>query len=253
MSSLRKRSAYQIIKNQIDEIAKTNDLYKNVRVSESSLRLEVLIDPTTKTYNFPVLVNDNNGVSQPEEIRLAIQDLFVITEFAIFLGCKDDFINPKSGKILMTSSQWQNFPPGLALDELYNGKLSLSINNDVYLYKYDLKRFHRFTKTQFTEFGDPSTLPAAPPFYAVNNLATQQDIDYKYDGMEIVDPLITLSGAKKNSISIDIPKALPLAPGGFPMDLFISAQDGTTRGLDYKTIVFLCRGVLCQNLSTFQM
>lgn len=247
MELLQKRANYAKISGILAKLKHSNPLYKDARVSESTLRLELDIVQTSTTYTFNVLENEGLKVF-PEEIRLAIQDLFVIEEFALAFGMKDNIIDPNGGEFLLSSSNFNSLGAAIAYNELANGKLNLEVNNVVYMYNYDVLRFNKYGRSQYVDYA----LPLVNPPYSNNFISQQPSVDFSKDTLETCDPMITLSGAKKNSIvlSLNNPLLSPLL--GQNMPFYYTDANLTVRQYTIQRIVLIMRGLLLQNCSNFQ-
>jgi hypothetical protein len=195
---------------------------KEAVLSQSYLRLEQQIVSTTSTYTFPVLLNENNSggsSTRPTEQRLNMQDAFYATGMEMYIS-----------KVATTSStvmQLDTYPnptvypangalgsTGNTLLNLYNGKMTVGINNRTIIPAFDLMRFMQIPQTQQT--GAYATTPLT-----------------QFDGtaVDFVEPNVVFIGSKKNVIQINMPGA-------------ISTLEATP-----VYIVLLFRGILAQNVT----
>ena len=138
---------------------------------------------------------------QPDEIRLNINDEFIVTDLGVYLYGSWE-ARTSAGAKIATGTQLLTYAPieldGTALlsKNLYAGQLKIAVNNIVYLEKWDTRKHELVTRTQFA-----SAL-------AGTNVSTMASNDFSSDGMSAFSPLLTLSGAKKNDISIRLPQSI---------------------------------------------
>lgn len=182
-------------------------------LTQSSLRLEQAANIATTQYRFPVLNNDSNGGNTQfnTEQRLVLQDAFVISEMGLFLALPASAVDATF--ILYTYPSPIIFPLGKAtLGVVYNGNISISVNNQIILPNWDTMRYRVVPETQDTANATPSI----------------DQFDGNEQGFYPVEPNIILSGSKNNVIQLNLPAA-------------ISAIDANTR------LVLVMRGVRAQN------
>ena len=218
-------------------IAKYRALGKgNVRLTQSSLFLTKDINSQTGTYNFDVLETQTQTL-QPDEIRLNINDEFIITSLGMYLVAEVSY-QPleqpiKTATKLLTYAPFENKANVIGVQDFYAGQLQISVNNIVYLDKYDVRKHEFVPRTQFANFLTP-------------NGATLPSNDYSKNAMFPMEPLLTLSGAKKNQITLTLPKAISAQSWSFGTD------DGTSVIVDITRVGILMRGLNAQNGSVFQ-
>jgi len=182
-------------------------------LTQSSLRLEQAANIATTQYRFPVLNNDSNGGNTQfnTEQRLVLQDAFVISEMGLFLALPASAVDATF--ILYTYPSPIIFPLGKAtLGVVYNGNISISVNNQIILPNWDTMRYRVVPETQDTANATPS----------IDQFSGNEQ------GLYPVEPNIILSGSKNNIVQLNLPAA-------------ISAIDANTR------LVLLMRGVRAQN------
>ena len=208
----------------------------NVRLTQSTLTLIQDISSTKTQYSFPVLENDNATGIKPEEIRLNQNDEFIVTSVGVYLLGKAtaDGI-PYGGYVYATHVPTYQLSTSNVAQPLYDGYLRIGINNINYLDKFDLRKFENVERTQWNNRGATSL-----------NSATLPSTELKSDNMFEISPNITLSGAKKNEISIILPTAI----NTYLLSLVNNANI-TSRFLFYS-IGLEFRGMLAQNGAVFQ-
>lgn len=208
---------------------------KNVRLTQSSLFLTRNIDPTSANYVFDVLDSQNTGL-QPDEVRLNINDEFIVTHMGLYLyGTIGNAIPVVvSAPILLTTAPTEVNGSSLDLDNLYAGNLKIGVNNIIYVEKWDTRKHQVRQRTQFANF-----IAGVP-------VATLPSTNFEDDGMICMEPMITLSGSKKNEISLALAKA-------FAGKLFtFVGQDGVSSVIQISRIACRMYGLNAQNASKFQ-
>ena len=183
------RVNYNVIAQKYRNVGKGN-----VRLTQSSLFLTKPINPNVTTYNFDVLETQTASL-QADEIRLNLNDEFIITQIGMYLVGN---INGSPGRILLTTPPYElNTTSADKLSDFYAGAFKIAINNIVYMEKWDTSKHQVTGTTQFQSF---QVGVAVAPTFAEKNLAK--------DGMYGVEPMITLSGAKKNDLVLQLPAAI---------------------------------------------
>ena len=194
-------------------------------LSQSYLRLEAVASTSVTNYQFGVLVNDApQGRSQrATENRLNLQDAFYCSQIQVFTGLATSATD--------TAFSLDSFPSPFkyttagaadALNNLYNGYLSLTVNNRVITPSWDILRHLDVPQTQQTN---------ATPGTGVN-------VD-QFSGLlsasATVEPNFVLIGSKNNNLTINLPGAI-----------------GTLQAGATTIIAIVMRGVLAQNVTPVQ-
>jgi hypothetical protein len=240
--AVSKRMDFSLIKGKYNKIGKGN-----VRLTQSSLFLTQAIDPTKSTYDFDVLENQTQSLTS-DQIRLNLNDEFVITDLGVYLYGSYNTYNAETGvftelgKQLFTyvpyelglENSWASPKYNIALKNVYAGTLKIAVNNIVYLEKFDTRESEVITQTQFANH-DAGISDSTSP----NN-------NFGEDGMVKFSPMITLSGAKKNDITVRLPSAVTEGVWKWTLD--------TDEVIYVKIdkIAVRCFGLLAQNGATFQ-
>lgn len=189
-------------------------------LSQSYLRLERVASQNVTNYQFGVLVNDQPGGSQirPCEQRLNLQDSFFVSSIQLFvynstnLNDTDNvFKTYPNPRVFSTAGAAQ------ALYQLYNGVLSLTVNNRVITPNWDLSR-HLVV---------PQTQQNVTPVATTINLDQFEGSNY---GEYACEPNWVLIGSKNNNLTINLPNAI-----------------GTLQASSTTVITIMLRGVLAQN------
>lgn len=186
----------------------------NAILSQSYLRFENFLSTTKTSYDFGVLNNQTiSGQAQaPTEQRLNLQDAFYISEIMVYIGKASS--NTDSSYKLQTYPSPTVFTTGASsLYTLYNGILSLTVNNRQIVPNSDLTKFLQIPQTQATG--------------AANSPVDQFDGNFGV----VVEPNLVLIGQKNSLFNVTIPSAF-------------TTLDANTK------IIILVRGVLAQNVTT---
>lgn len=232
--SLQIRNSYRVIKKKYDKIGKGN-----VRLTQSSLILMILIDATKDTYKFPVLESDNQTATFPEEIRLNINDEFVSYEVGFYIVAQtslEGVADIEEGIQYWTYAPMELSAVFVGLQRTWNSLLQILVNKISRLEKWDLKKHNFVPRTQFqnTSAGIPT--------------ATQPSLAYREDGMFPMQPMVTLSGAKKNDIVITLSGG-SVAPSGV---VTWTPPVGGVINYNVTKLAMIFRGMLAQNGAKFQ-
>jgi hypothetical protein len=214
-----------------------------VRLTQSSLILAQAIDPKKSDYKFPVLTTDNAVAPLPFEIRLDINDEFISYDLGYYLVADKVVARDASPAIVSQPAGHFFFP--YAPDELnasmalledgWLGTLDILVNKISRLTKWDLKKHNFIPRTQFRS--NSVALPGA----------TQPSLDYSDHGTFPMQPMLTLSGAKKNDILISLVTAIPNTSTGT-----WTLPDTGTVIFNVKYLSLIFRGMLAQNAAKFQ-
>jgi len=210
---------------------------KGVRLTESSLFLTQAIDANKTTYTFDVLDSQNTGL-QPDEIRLNINDEFIATHMGVFLYGKATLTpvvaNSPTAPALFSYAPIEANAQAIQLDGLYAGKMKIGVNNIIYVEKWDTRKCRQVQRTQFASF-----IAGVP----VCTIPSQEN---DMDGMIALEPMVTLSGAKKNEITLEMPKAITIS------NFLFTSQSGGVLNFDIDRIAVKFFGLNAQNASVFQ-
>ena len=213
----------------------------NVRLTQSSLFLTKPINATQTTYTFDVL-ETQTATLQADEVRLNLNDEFLITTMGFYLVAEKylDGNTPTGVKRLLTYAPFQlDGTEAAKVQNLYAGAFKIAINNIIYLEKWDTRKHEFVPRTQ-----DQNAYASGSGTQAVNSLINSNE--FSKNGMFPVEPMIGLSGAKKNDLTLQLPTAI--APATF------SFTDDSTKTDIWivNRVGILCRGLNAQNGASFQ-
>lgn len=190
-------------------------------LSQSFLRLEVVAATSKTNYQFGVLVNDAPQGNQPRanETRLNLQDAFYVGSVGIYTAL--------ASSATATDYTYDTYPNRFkyvtagaadALNNYYQGVLSLTVNNRVITPSWSVMRHLNVPQTQQT-----------------NALAAGIPLD-QFDGAEYAqyacEPNWVLIGSKNNQLQIQLPGAI-----------------GTLTAAKTTILAIELRGVLAQNVT----
>jgi len=190
-------------------------------LSQSLLRLEIVASESKTNYQWGVLVNDQNqGNSQRiTETRLQLQDAFYVSEVQFLLGLADD---PRSTDFPLysfpTPTAFTTAGAAKALNNLYNGNLSLTVNNRVITPNWDMLRHY-----------------VAPFFQSQDFAVTANEFDGSKTSAYATEPNWVLIGSKNSQLNLNLPNSI-----------------GTLEAGKTTVLTLILRGVLAQNVTVVQ-
>ena len=188
-------------------------------LSQSYLRFEANLNSNVTTFTFDVLVNENLNPNFSTSQKLNLQDAFITSSIGVFIGIPASPAT-NEGRVKLYSYPDETVftaATATALQSLYSGFLSLTVNQRVVVPSWDLYRHYN---APITQNGSPVNIAAGSLLDNSTNFAK--------DGFYDVEPNMVFVGSKKNQLQITIPQAL----SAFPTD---------------SRVVVICRGLLSQN------
>jgi len=180
-------------------------------LSQSYLRSEVVLNNSNNTFQFPILTNENNNVgtgARPTEFRLNLQDVFYVGGWMLYTS--------KVATLTSTNMLLDTFPnvntytacataggafPASSLYTLYNGKLTLTVNERTLITGYPTSNFLQVPQTQLTGVTGSATVAAPISQFDGTALAFQE-------------PNPVLIGSKKNRLNLVLPSNIASAEAG---------------------------------------
>ena len=189
-------------------------------LSQSYIRSEVAMSTSTTSYHVPVLINDTqNGSSFATENRLNLQDAFVVSSIGIFVSAPAASTTTAFPYYTYPNAQvFTTAGAATALYNLYNGSLSISVNNRTIVPSWNIYKHLYVPQTQ-----------------QATSTGTNTAIDQN-DGSEFgyypVEPNVVLVGSKNNQISLNLPAAI-----------------GTLQASTAPRIIVQFLGILAQNVT----
>jgi hypothetical protein len=164
-------------------------------LSQSYIRTEVAMSTSTTSYSFPILVNSTGSTTSFATTNLlALQDAFVVSKIGLFVSIPA--ASTTTAFPLYTypnASAFTTSGAAAALYNLYNGKLSITINNRQVVPSWDLYKHLYVPQTQQG---------------AASTATTIDQNDASEFGYYPVEPNIVLVGSKNNVVTIELPGAI---------------------------------------------
>jgi hypothetical protein len=156
-------------------------------LSQSYIRSEILISATQTLYQFPILQNDNISPTYNTMQLLALQDAFYCSEIAILFAAPSS--STDTSFPLVSYPNATQFPAGAAdaLNNFYNGRISITINNRQIVPSLDVSRFYDAAVTQ-----QPAVANSVDQFSGKNS------------GKYPCEPGIVFVGSKQNVVQLAI-------------------------------------------------
>lgn len=189
-------------------------------LSQSYIRSEVAMSTSTTSYQIPILVNSTGAnTNYATNQLLQLQDAFVVSSIGVFVAIPA--ASTTTAFPLYTypnASAFTTSGAATALYNLYNGKLSVVVNNRQIVPAMDLYRYLYVPQTQQGAAATATTID--------QNDATEF-------GYYPVEPNIVLVGSKNNVITLDLPGAISTLQAGVA-----------------PRIVVIMRGILAQNATS---
>jgi hypothetical protein len=195
--------------------------------TQGYIRSEMAMSTSLTQYQVPILVNaqqQNGSVARILSNPLQLQDLFYVSE--LFIGWTVAAGTDATGKLYTypNATAAGSSAIATALQALYNGKFTLSMNNRNIVPGWDVNRHWVTGQTQQnTNFNVAS--PTSPAQFAIDEL------NFSEDGFFPVEPGWVLNGAANIQAAIQLAGAISTIP---------------TNG----AIVVIFRGITIQNATT---
>lgn len=188
-------------------------------LSQSYIRSEVAMSTSTTSYQIPILTNSTGANTNfATNQLLQLQDAFVVASIGVFVSIPA--ASTTTAFPLYTypnASAFTTSGAAAALYNLYNGKLSVVVNNRQIVPAWDLYRHLYVPQTQQGAAATATTID--------ENDATEF-------GYYPVEPNIVLVGSKNNVISLELPGAISVLQASVA-----------------PRIVVIMRGILAQNVT----
>jgi len=192
---------------------------ESAKLTQSFLRMEVIVNSTTTNYQLGVINGDMvNGKPQRQtERRLNQQDVFFVSSLQVLIGVASsetatnfDLVSWNSPLVFTTTNA------DTALNNFYNGIINLTVNGNVIAPAWDLLKHKNVPQTQLTG--------------ATNS--PKDERHYKEAAVCAVEPNWVLQGNQNNLLTIQLPGAID-----------------TLQASATTVIAVIARGVLAQNVT----
>lgn len=211
------------------------------RLTESDL---VLIQPITAAgqnlFTYPVL--DNQGTPLPEEIRLNQNDEFTACEVGIFLyGTNTQAVAGGVSHQTWTYAPIQLSQVFVTVEDFWLGNFSISVNKVTWVENWNVRKHYASCMPQHVtqNYGTATTGAEAAKIAAQEGNAT---------GFVEMTPTVSLSGAKKYTVQIDLPYAI----NSTTSVATFTDQQLTANTMAINASKLEIRGFLAQNAAQFQ-
>jgi len=190
-------------------------------LTQSYVRSEVAMSATAATYQLPIVTNSSLPTFNTAR-PVQLQDVHVVSELGIFVAAPSS--STDTAYQLYTYPNRTVFGSATALNTLYNGQFTLTVNNQAVVPAIDIYRSYFVPQQQQnTNFNVAS--PTSPAAFAID-----QNDGNSY-GFTAIEPNILLNGAANIQAQLVLPSA-------------ISAVTANSR------IVVIFRTILCQNVTS---
>jgi hypothetical protein len=220
-SQIGQRLAFQ---NASNAVKRAGQSPANAVLSQSYLRLETGLVAGNTQYKFDILVNENTQTTNYNtQLKLNLQDSFIVSQIGFFLAAPSSTTD--ASYRLLTYPNKTAFGTPTALNTLYNGFMSLTINQRTIIPNWDLYKHLDVPQTQQNMVTATFATTAGAGLLAddMNNAG-----DF---GFFPCEPNIVLVGSKKNDLTVTLPAGL-------------SAVTANSR------LVCIFRGILAQNTTS---
>jgi len=207
----------------------------NEIATQGYLRLAANVQTGAALNSITWNVLSNQGTVRATEVRLDITDMFTVTHWGLYL-VKSGTTTTSTDAELATTHLFTNPNPltfigageSANLMNVYNGFMSVTVDRNKIIDKYDAMRYYRVGTAQK---GVNQAAIAAPPAGTSNSYVDDSWDNVSY-GMANCDPNVTLNGVGDNNITLTLPSAANLS--------------GTT---STNFVFLIMRGIRWQNAS----
>lgn len=190
---------------------------RNYKLTQSYLRVEQPLSINKSNYLFPIMINQAAPQIYNTEQRLNLQDSFVTSEVQFYIALPTSAVDTKYKRLTYVSPSFFATPEAAAsMQAVYQGWLTISVNNNVLVTAWDLDRHQLAPRTQQT-----ADAGAGSPV---------DEYDGKGYGYYPMEPNIVFVGSKNNVVQIQLPDGLDAVPANSRIGLQfrgILAQNST--------------------------
>jgi hypothetical protein len=221
-SQIGQRLAFQ---NASNAVKRAGQSPANAVLSQSYLRLETGLVAGNTQYKFDVLVNENTqSTNFNTQLKLNLQDSFIVSQIGFFV-CAPASATDASYRLLTYPNKTAFTTNATALNTLYNGYMSLTINQRTIIPNWDLYKHLDVPTTQQNMVTGTFASTAGAGL-----LAEDQNNAGDF-GFFPCEPNIVLVGSKKNDLTVTIPSGLATVTAN-------------------SRLVCIFRGILAQNTTS---
>lgn len=224
-SQIGQRLAFQ---NASNAVKRAGQSPANAVLSQSFLRLETGLVAGNTQYKFDILVNENTQTTNYNtQLKLNLQDSFIVSQIGFFLASPGASATNTDFRLLTypNKSVFTTAGSATACNSIYNGYMSLTINQRTIIPNWDLYKHLDVPQTQ--QAGTFNGVLAGSAQYPEdqNNAGDM--------GFFPCEPNIVLVGSKKNDLTVTLPSGIPAG-----------AVQANSR------LVCIFRGILAQNTTS---
>ncbi len=224
-SQIGQRLAFQ---NASNAVKRAGQSPANAVLSQSYLRLETGLVAGNTQYKFDILVNENTQTTNfNTQLKLNLQDSFIVSQIGFFLATPSS--NTATNYRLLTypnKTAFNTAGSAAACNSIYNGYMSLTINQRTIIPNWDLYKHLDVPTTQQNMI--TGSFIASP----LGTLADDENNASDF-GFFPCEPNIVLVGSKKNDLTVTLPSGIPA--GAVHPD---------------SRLVCIFRGILAQNTTS---
>jgi len=190
-------------------------------LTQSYVRSEVAISASVTNYRLPIVVTDNSSTIFNTERRVNLQDVHVVSSLFIGLAAPTSSTDAAFRVLSYPSTETNEFTTAQAdaALALYNGFLSIQVNNQNVLPAYDILRSYYVPQTQGGVGVTAQTVFPVDQWDASDN------------GFYPIEPNLLLNGGANIVASIVLPAAIATVKAN-------------------SRIVAIFRSILCQNVTS---
>lgn len=195
-------NANRALYNALIEQKNQGKFAKDAIITMSYLRFETVLT-SSQNVIFNVLSNQGNGVQRSTEKRLNTPDAFIVSDFGFMIKKVTATTTDAQAKLfsypepsVFTGTEAKN------LENLWNGYLTVKIDQTTWIDSLDMKRFYNVGQAQ---------QGLAVSANATANLYQNSEWSHSSWGFDGLEPAIRFDGASNNDVTINLPESLNMA------------------------------------------
>lgn len=186
----------------------------NEIATQGYLRLAANVQTGAALNSITWNVLSNQGTVRATEVRLDITDMFTVTHWGVYLAKAGTTTTATDAEISQThlftnpnSLTFSGASESANLMNVYNGFMSVTVDRNKIIDKYDAMRFYRVGTAQKGVLqAYNATAPAGTSLSYLDD--TWDNVSY---GMANCDPNVTLNGVGDNNLTLTLPSAANLS------------------------------------------
>lgn len=187
--------------NALQQKKKKGEFATNSIITESFLRFET---PLTSSQSVTFNVLAGMGANQQStEHRLKTPDSFIITEMSLMIRKTTSTITAAQSKLFTypEATVFSKAGESQALENVYNGFMTVKIDQTTWIDSLDLSRFRRVGLAQ---------QGLAVSANATANIQLQSEQSNNSWGYDCLTPSIKLDGGSNNDITLNLPESIDM-------------------------------------------